>query len=673
MAVVQYKTPGVYIEELDAFPPSIVGVETAVPVFIGYTETAEKNGRSAYLQPIRIASMADYKAVFGDAFEPHFTLTDPAAETALAKAKADEKTAAKNLQDAKDALPNATDKTAAQTLIDDKQKLYNAAQTSTRTAENDVKTERLGPADVALGERRFTLDYGKIRHYLYNALRLFYANGGGSCYIVSVGEYLKEIELKPFQDGLAAVQDLVGPTMLVIPEAVLLSKVDYGTLVADMLKQCLAKQDRVAILDIWAPPDFSTKNLDDVVKEFRGALGGVPSAALKYGMAYAPFLRTSIVDPSELDYTNFSELKDGTPGPLAWALLAEANRLYPDEKKDQKKPELMDKSADTKQEGAETKGAETKGAETKGAETKPEGAETKGAETKGAETKGAETKQSTATGTQVTKPPPAWLASVPKELTLTTKAREIGTSYLTAMAEVEQANKDKTLTRDEYWAQVKKINEGLTAQVPALKEIYKAMAAKLGLLPPSAAMAGIYTQNDTLRGVWNAPANVGLSAVIAPMLSFSNKMQENLNMPTDGLAINAIREFVGRGTLVWGARTLDGNSNDWRYIQVRRALIYIEQSVELALNKFVFEPNVGRTWVTVASMVGGFLRGVWQAGGLMGATPNEAFSVQCGLGSTMTAQDVLEGRMIVQIKLQMVRPAEFIVLTFQQQMQGGAA
>jgi phage tail sheath protein FI len=143
-------------------------------------------------------------------------------------------------------------------------------------------------------------------------------------------------------------------------------------------------------------------------------------------------------------------------------------------------------------------------------------------------------------------------------------------------------------------------------------------------------------------------------------------------MPIEGLAINAIRDFVGRGTLVWGARTLDGNSNDWRYIQVRRALIYIEQSVELALNKFVFAPNVAQTWVTVTSMIGSFLRGVWQAGGLMGASPAEAFSIQCGLGSTMTAQDVLEGRMIVQIKLTMVRPAEFIVLTFQQQMQGGA-
>jgi Bacteriophage tail sheath protein len=186
---------------------------------------------------------------------------------------------------------------------------------------------------------------------------------------------------------------------------------------------------------------------------------------------------------------------------------------------------------------------------------------------------------------------------------------------------------------------------------------------------PSAAMAGVYTQNDMMRGVWNAPANVGLVAVNAPTIYISAAMQDDLNMPIKGLAINAIRDFVGRGTLVWGARTLDGNSNDWRYIQVRRALIYIEQSVELALNKFVFEPNVAQTWVTVTSMIGSFLRGMWQAGGLMGASPAEAFTVQCSLGSTMTAQDVLAGKMIVQIKLQMVHSPEFIVLTFQQLMQ----
>ena len=136
--------------------------------------------------------------------------------------------------------------------------------------------------------------------------------------------------------------------------------------------------------------------------------------------------------------------------------------------------------------------------------------------------------------------------------------------------------------------------------------------------------------------------------------------------------MNAIRDFPGRGTVVWGARTLDGNSNDWRYIQVRRATIYIEQSVKLALNEFVFAPNVAPTWVTVTSMIGGFLKGMWAAGGLMGATSKDAFWVSCGLGSTMTAQDILDGYMNVMIGLQMVHPGEFIELRFRQQMQGAA-
>jgi hypothetical protein len=215
------------------------------------------------------------------------------------------------------------------------------------------------------------------------------------------------------------------------------------------------------------------------------------------------------------------------------------------------------------------------------------------------------------------------------------------------------------------------LDKGLSANVPALKSIYALMAARQNVLPPSGAMAGVCTMNDTLRGVWNAPANVGLNAVTAPTVRISDAAQADLNVPVEGFAVNAIRDFVGRGPIVWGARTLDGNSNDWRYIQVRRAMIYIEQSVMLALNKFVFDPNVGQTWVTVTAMISSFLRGLWADGGLMGSTPQEAFSVQCGLGSTMTAQDILEGRMIVQITLTMVHPAEFIILTFKQQMLGG--
>jgi phage tail sheath protein FI len=125
--------------------------------------------------------------------------------------------------------------------------------------------------------------------------------------------------------------------------------------------------------------------------------------------------------------------------------------------------------------------------------------------------------------------------------------------------------------------------------------------------------------------------------------------------------------------VVWGARTLDGNSLDWKYIQVRRTLIYVEQSIEASLQPFVFAANDGKTWVAVTSMVSNFLQGLWSQGGLMGAKADEAFTVSCGLGSTMTPLDVLDGYMIVQVTLQMIRPAEFIELTFKQKMQGFAS
>ena len=102
------------------------------------------------------------------------------------------------------------------------------------------------------------------------------------------------------------------------------------------------------------------------------------------------------------------------------------------------------------------------------------------------------------------------------------------------------------------------------------------------------------TFTDSARGVWNAPANMALVSVDAPSLTISDDVLGDLNKPLDGKAINVIREFIGRGPVVWGARTLDGNSNDYRYVQVRRTLIYIEQSVKAAMNPFVFAPNDGR-------------------------------------------------------------------------------
>ena len=209
----------------------------------------------------------------------------------------------------------------------------------------------------------------------------------------------------------------------------------------------------------------------------------------------------------------------------------------------------------------------------------------------------------------------------------------------------------------------------LTAVCPLYKGIIESIKLKLNLLPPSAGMAGVYTMVDNSRGVWKAPANVSLNAVISPAVEITNAQQEDLNVTTAGKSINAIRTFIGEGTLVWGARTLDGNSLDWRYINVRRTMIMLEESIKLATKAYVFEPNVSSTWVTIKSMISNFLTSVWKRGGLAGATPEDAFGVFVGLGETMTPQDILDGMLKVTVLVALSRPAEFIEITFQQQMQ----
>lgn len=130
-----------------------------------------------------------------------------------------------------------------------------------------------------------------------------------------------------------------------------------------------------------------------------------------------------------------------------------------------------------------------------------------------------------------------------------------------------------------------------------------------------------------------------------------------------------IRQFAGRGPVVWGARTLDGNSLDYRYVHVRRTIIYIEQSIRAAIRLFVSAPNDSKTWASLIAAASSFLQNLWARGGLLGATAQEAFSVNCGLGTTMTAQDVLVGYMAVHVRVTLIHPAEFIELTFKQKME----
>ena len=190
------------------------------------------------------------------------------------------------------------------------------------------------------------------------------------------------------------------------------------------------------------------------------------------------------------------------------------------------------------------------------------------------------------------------------------------------------------------------------------------------VLPPSPAMAGLYTRVDNNKGVWKAPANESLLSVIGPDIAISHREQETLNVdPVSGKSVNVIRTFPGFGTLVWGARTLSGNDNEWKYISVRRFFNMVEESVKKSSQWAVFEPNTISTWVKIQAMIENYLFLKWREGALAGVKPEQAFYVKVGLGTTMTSLDILEGRMNIEIGMAVTRPAEFIVLKFTQLMQ----
>lgn len=229
---------------------------------------------------------------------------------------------------------------------------------------------------------------------------------------------------------------------------------------------------------------------------------------------------------------------------------------------------------------------------------------------------------------------------------------------------------DVVITTNGAAAAAVKLNTLLATEKSTYFEAVSSIQKLVITLPPSSAVAGIYAAVDASRGVWKAPANVSLTSVYDIADVVTDQEQETMNIDADsGKSVNAIRAFAGKGILIWGARTLDGNSNEWRYISVRRFFIMVEESVKKATAQFVFEPNDANTWTRLRAMIENYLTLLWREGALAGAKPEHAFFVKVGLGQTMTAIDILEGRLIVEIGLAAVRPAEFIILRFMHKLQ----
>ena len=408
------------------------------------------------------------------------------------------------------------------------------------------------------------------RYLLHSCLRHFYSNGGGDCYVVYIGNYGNGIKAIDFNDpangkGLVTLLKYMEPTLLVIPEAVLLEESDCSALQQAMLLHCgYTMKNRFAILDVFNGDKERTFDDEDIINKFRE---GVGANFLQWGAAYYPFLKTTVVQATDVDFTNISN-KDGLIEILT--------------------KEVVDGVA----------------------------------------------------------------AGLVRE----------------SRAELVKAEIAKIATASTA-VEILLLSDTLKVISATFKSILSDMREILNVLPPSAAMAGVYAMVDNSINIAKSPANVSVGNVISPVVNITNEAQEELNLPLNGKAINAIRAFTGKGTIVWGARTLDGNSQDWRYISVRRTMTFLEQSIKIASERYVFEPNTATTWISIKATIENFLNNQWQGGLLAGSTPTDAFSVEIGLGSTMTANDILDGMLKLTVKVAIVRPAEFIVITFQQQQQ----
>jgi phage tail sheath protein FI len=633
-----YKTPGVYVEEISKFPPSVAQVETAIPAFVGYTEMAVVDGvdyhAEGIIKPIKIGSLPEYEFFFGGAPQP--TTVEIELNT-----------------------------------------------------DNSVKKAKVNGVNL-----------------LYDSVRMFYANGGGDCFIVSVGDYnsvATDVNKQELLDGLASLEKEDLPTLLVIPESVHLSAAEAGEVHAAMLAQCNKLQDRFAVLDIVDGEKEITPTTDPVA-DFRDNVG---MNYLKYGAAYYPWIRTTL--PFKIDYDAIvggTYTKDGAPVADVTALFnsdivagienidtdiaAKSALTAPTAGTINNRAALVTFANDiytyasdfftltfTDNDTNDKNSAASIHAKFVAADSNFHGL---------LRTLFDYNHFSQAANSDA--PSPAWDDPLIANdfnadfgpLTFAAPATDRNDIFTATSTAVNAAPYFIALVEKlerligGFYTELEASRANRTETLREVDGVYKGIVDAIGnqgvVLPPSGAAVGIYAMVDEDRGVWKAPANVSIAAVKGPTVNITHEDQEDLNVDTvAGKSVNAIRAFTGKGTLIWGARTLAGNDNEWRYISVRRFFNMVEVSVKKATAQFVFEPNDANTWVKVRAMIENFLTLQWRAGALAGAKQEHAFYVRVGLGQTMTAQDILNGYMHVEIGMAVVRPAEFIILKFSHKMQ----
>jgi phage tail sheath protein FI len=638
-----YKTPGVYIEEIPKLPPSVAQVETAIPAFIGYTMKADELSPNDLVNvPKRLGSLVEFEQFYGGGPSPDVTEVN----------------------------------------IDSNNNFVSA------TVSN--------------------------KFFMYDALRMFYANGGGDCYIVSIGksESTTTVTAAAFTTGMAELEKVDAPTILLFPDAVTLTDGDIATVQQAALKQCNDLQDRVGLFDV--------KQNDALGNNFRGNIG---INNLKYGAVYTPWLKVTL--PKTITFPDVESvikragiavtLSGLTTDPDVQSLIAEVEQAYTDSENIDAKTKALNPPNGVLADGFNALVAtfNANGAANDGdlenifdyvyaigqqiddfinggvgdLLTLPDFlSDVEAAVTSNFDPAFAQvvalnleadndivsyaatnfTPLVTAADWPLSTAPPLPSANINEINDVNRRIAavnllqplfdEINTAYLNLIVNAASAY-------------TKTLDESLALAFPVYKAILTGVSSSMTVIPPSGAVAGVYAAVDRTRGVWKAPANVSLNNVLGPETVFTATQLENLNVDAvAGKSVNAIRFFTGKGTLIFGARTLAGNDNEWRYIPVRRFFNMVEESCKKATEPFVFEPNDANTWVKIQGMIENFLTTLWRQGALQGAKPEHAFYVAVGLGKTMTALDILEGRLIVEIGMAVVRPAEFIILRFSHKM-----
>ena len=662
-----YRSPGVYLEEIRSLPASVAQVETALPAFIGFTERATDGASSLTNKPTRVRSRVAYNAAFGGGPAPAVTVD----------------------------------------LSGDK-----------------INSVSLTPESP-----------------LYDSLRLFWDNGGGDCFVVSIGSHSEAgtksepDKLNLIKEALAALTKVDEVTLIVAPLIASMQDPNAGGARTAILRHCADMMDRFAILDV--PDPSSPSAFDKSIDDFRT---GVGANGLAYGAAYLPSLVTAygaevryqnltlktgdlktalsgsapvgpagkVLSNVEIAKANLAAvdkalealrtdstanktyasaedrfeaalLKGGTP-PLedAVALLAtafiEASLIKLDDKNNLKKPEDIP--------------ARGGGAASKPLSLIDELSRTRKAVRPAVERLAALdlfghglssdplTKAPSATANRKTDiydkldgplaaPTPELTESVIRDATTGAAALPFATAALREIAtELVAALRALRATADQILAS---LEASLATEHPLYARILAESRRATAVVPPSGAIAGVYASVDRDRGVWHAPAARTLNGVVGVTQTIDRRTQDGLNIhPATGKSLNAIRAFKGEGIRVWGARTLAGNDPEWCYIQVRRLFNMVEESIQDTMRRFVFEPNDANTWVQVKATIDNYLDQLWRQGALQGTKPAEAFFVNVGLGRSMTAADILAGKLVIEVGMAAVRPAEFVILRFNQ-------